>query len=160
METNASGYDAAVMTEGDLEGLIRLTAEGHSEAAEELARRVEGPVRAAVRPRLGPELRMRVETEDILQSTIVASLRDLSGFEYRGEQAFLAWLARVAEHRIRYAARFHRAAKRDLRRDRPLAAAARVAGQGTSPSQAASRTEVTVGLHRAVERLPDPSGAW
>lgn len=143
------------MNQGELQALLRQAAAGDEEAANELARRYESVVRAAIRPRLGPELRARLDTEDILQSTLTASLEDLARLDYRGEKAFLGWLCRVAEHRVLDAARRHRAARRDLRRERPLAPGDDLPGRGTSPSQAAVRGERARGLHEAVSRLPD-----
>ena len=129
---------------------------GDREAAGEIARRYEGVVRARIRRRLGGRLRARVDTDDIFQSTILASLRDLEGFEYRGEQAFLAWLARVAERRIQSAGRRHAAARRDVARERGIGEAEAAAGGRTSPPQGAVRSELAESLHRAIARLPEP----
>lgn len=137
-----------------LEELVVRARAGDREAAGELVRSVEEPVRTIIRRRLGPELRQRVDTDDIFQSTVLASLDELAGFRYQGEQAFIAWLAGVAERRIVTAARRHRAAKRDVRREHVAADADRVAGQFTSPTQGAVRSEVTKDIQRAVNALP------
>ncbi|MHC4136610.1 MAG: sigma-70 family RNA polymerase sigma factor [Planctomycetota bacterium] len=137
-----------------LEELVRRAQAGNKEAAAELVRSFEGPVRAAIRRRLGTDLRRRVDTDDIFQSTILASLDELSGFRYQGEKEFVAWLAAVAERRIVTAARRHRAAKRDVRREHPALEANGIAGDRTSPTQGAVRAEVTEDIQRAVDRLP------
>ena len=150
-----AAYTVAAVSGTDLESLIRRAADGDANAANELARRYAPGVRAAIRPRLGPELRNRVDTEDILQSTLTASLEDVARLDFRGEKAFVGWLCRVAERRIVDAARRHRAARRDVRREQPLATGDDVIGRGTSPSQAAVRGERARSLREAVAQLPE-----
>jgi RNA polymerase sigma factor (sigma-70 family) len=142
--------------EGELGALVRRAGAGDREAAGEIARRYEGLLRARIRRRLGRRLRARVETDDIFQSTIAASLLDLEGFEYRGEQEFLGWLTTVAERRIRSAGRFHGAARRDIERERNVSEAGEVAADRTSPTQGAVRSELAEGLRQAIARLPQP----
>jgi RNA polymerase sigma-70 factor (ECF subfamily) len=142
--------------EDELGALVRRAGTGDREAAGEIARRYEGVLRAKIRRRLGRRLRARVETDDIFQSTIAASLLDLEGFEYRGEPEFLGWLTTVAERRIRSAGRFHGAARRDVERERNLSQAGDLAAARTSPTQGAVRSELTEGLRRAIARLPQP----
>jgi len=134
--------------------LVRRAQSGDKEAAAELVSSFEGPVRAVIRRRLGADLRQRVDTDDIFQSTVFASLDELSAFRFEGEKAFVAWLATVAERRIVTAARRHRAAKRDIRREHAAAGADDVMGDCTSPTQGAVRAEVTENIQRAVDRLP------
>ena len=144
------------MEEDELGALVRRAGAGDSEAAGEIARRYEGVLRAKIRRRLGRRLRARVETDDIFQSTIAASLLDLERFEYRGEQEFLGWLTTVAERRIRSAGRFHGAARRDIERERKISEAGAVVGGRTSPTQGAVRSELAEGLRQAIARLPQP----
>lgn len=139
-----------------LDALVRRAAAGDREAAGEIARRYEGVVRARIRKRLGGRLRARVDTDDLFQSTIVASLRDLDGFEYRGEKAFVAWLARVAERRVQGAGRFHGAAKRDIEKERGVLEAGHVVQGRTSPTQGAVRSELAECLRAAISGLPEP----
>ncbi|MHC4137393.1 MAG: sigma-70 family RNA polymerase sigma factor [Planctomycetota bacterium] len=142
------------MDEPRLEELVRRAQAGDRAAAGELAQRYEDRVKASIRRRLAPDLRQRVDTDDIFQSTIAASLEDLVGFKYEGEKALVAWLTSVAERRLISAARRHRAGKRDVRRHRPLAAAGSVAGNLTSPTRGAVRAETKASIQRAVARLP------
>jgi RNA polymerase sigma-70 factor (ECF subfamily) len=142
------------MERQQLAELVRRAQAGDQEAAGELVRSFEEPVRTIISQPLGPGLRQRVDTDDIFQSTVLASLDELAGFRYQGEKAFIAWLAGVAERRIVTAARRHRAAKRDLRRENPAAEADVLPGEFTSPTQGAVRSEVTEDIQRAVERLP------
>jgi RNA polymerase sigma-70 factor (ECF subfamily) len=54
-----------------------------------------------VRARLGPGLRQKVESLDVLQDAYLAAHRDFSDFTYTDKGAFLRWLCRVIENRIR-----------------------------------------------------------
>ncbi|MHC4342970.1 MAG: sigma-70 family RNA polymerase sigma factor [Planctomycetota bacterium] len=143
------------MSGADLEDLLRRAAAGDRQAAGKLARRYEAPLRAAIHRRLGPDLHAKVDTDDIFQSTIFESVQDLGGFRYRGEQAFLGWLTTLAERRIRDKARYHRAGKRDQRREHPLPAESELAGERTTPTQGAVRAELTEQLREAMAQLPD-----
>ena len=98
--------------------LVRQAAEGNRDAADELVRRVVPHLRAVVHGRLKPGLRARLDTEDIVQTTLFVALQDLSHLEYRDDRAFLAWLSRIAERKIQMATRRHLAARRDVRRER------------------------------------------
>jgi RNA polymerase sigma-70 factor (ECF subfamily) len=139
----------------EVQDLVRRAAAGDREAAGELARRYEARVRAAIHRRLGDLLRARLDTEDLFQSAIAASLRDLGGLRYHGEPAFVGWLTQVAERRIRDSARFHGAARRDVGREGPLPEGDLLPGGRTSPTQGALRTEATAGLRVAMEVLPE-----
>jgi len=141
---------------GNLSDLLRRVADGDRGAANELAVRYEAPVRDAIHRRLGASLRVRVDTDDIFQSTILAAVQELPHFEFVNEKAFLAWLTTIAEWRVRKAARHHRAGKRDLRQERPLGVEHDVAGSGTTPTQGAVRREIAAGIRQAVTRLAPP----
>jgi len=143
------------MTERKLEDLLRDVVAGDRDAAEELARRYERRVRGVVSRRLGQDLRRRLDTEDILQSTIVTALKDLPGVTYKGEKAFLAWLSTVAERQLLMNARHHHAKKRDSRRERPIDAAWGLPGDRTSPTKGAVRNEVSEDLKSAIAQLPE-----
>ena len=144
------------MDDESLEALLRRAAAGDRQAAGELARRYEAPLRAEIRRRLGPDLRARVDTDDIFQSTILESVGSLPAFEFRGEKAYVGWLTLLAERRIRDKARFHRAAKRDQRKEQHLLDAGALASDRTSPTQGAVRSELTQGLRAALAGLPEP----
>jgi len=142
------------MDDRTLGDLVRRAQNGDREAAGELIRRFEGRVRASIRRRLGPNLRQRIDTDDIFQSTIAASLAGLDRFRFEGEDALVAWLTAVAERRVISAARRHRAGKRDVGRERVLRAAEQVPGERTSPTQGAVRSEAKRSVEDAVSRLP------
>ena len=66
--------------------------------------------------RLGPQLRAREDTLDIVQST-ARELLQQSNFEWRGEVEFRAWLFQAALNKIRERGRYHAAAKRGADRE-------------------------------------------
>jgi len=142
------------MDDRTLGELVRRAQNGDREAAGELIRRYEGRVRASIRSRLGRDLRHRVDTDDIFQSTIAASLDGFEGLRFEGEDALIAWLTTVAERRLLSAARRHRADKRDVGRESPLQAADAIPGGRTSPTQGVVRGETRESVNEAVRRLP------
>ena len=79
-------------------------------------------VLAAVRARLGAELRGKLESWDVVQDALLASLKNVQAFNQTSEGAFLNWLAKVVENRIRDQLDYFRAEKRDHRLETPLAA--------------------------------------
>lgn len=100
--------------------LIRSAQGGDTDALNRLIARYYERVRRIVTLRLGPRLRKRLETSDILQETFIAAMRTFDQFEMRDEGAFIHWLSRIAEHQIRDAADYHGAKKRDTGREVPL----------------------------------------
>lgn len=112
-------------------------------------------MRARIRRRLGRDLRGRVDTDDLFQSTITDSLASLPAMRFESAEAFLAWLGRATERQVMDAARRHRAERRDVGREEHLPDQAVVPGALTSPTQGAVRGETRAGLARVIERLPD-----
>jgi RNA polymerase sigma-70 factor (ECF subfamily) len=54
-----------------------------------------------IRARLGPKLREKVESVDVLQEAYLAAHQAFAGFEYTGEDAFSRWLCRIIDNRLR-----------------------------------------------------------
>src|SRR5882762_10242397 len=94
---------------------------GEQQALGELYNRYLMRVLAAVRARLGAELRGKLESWDIVQDALMASLKNIQSFNQTSEGAFLNWLAKVVENRIRDQLDYFRAGKRDHRMESPLA---------------------------------------
>ena len=53
------------------------------------------------RARLGPKLREKVESIDIVQDAYLAAFQAFENFEYTDEGSFTRWLCRIIENRIR-----------------------------------------------------------
>lgn len=138
--------------------------DGDNAALNELYGRYVGRVLAIVRARLGAELRQRVESWDIVQDAMLASLRGIGTFDYTSEGAFLKWLGQIVENRIRDQLDHHRAARRDHRLEKPLeiprspgSAAPLEIPEKTgfpTPSQVLQHSEDLLRLERAMDRLP------
>ncbi len=54
-----------------------------------------------VRARLGSGLREKVEPEDVLQDAYVAAIKSFASFEYTDDGAFLRWMCRIIDNRLR-----------------------------------------------------------
>src|SRR6266850_3254063 len=100
--------------------LVLRAQHGDSAALNRLCERYYDRVRRIVRLRLGPRLRERVDSGDILQETFIAAVRSLESFEMREEASLINWLSRLAERQIIAAADFHGAKKRDQRRNQSI----------------------------------------
>jgi len=100
--------------------IIRRAQAGDQLSFNRLFERYYDRVRRIVRMRVGAALRSRLEVDDILQETFAAAVRDFQRFEVRDEGSFINWLAKLAEHKITEAVDYHRAKKRDWKRETPL----------------------------------------
>ena len=155
-------FDAA-----STQSLVRQVQAGDRDALNQLYNRYVSRVLAAVRARLGAELRSKVESWDILQDAMLASLKNIESFEHNSEGAFLNWLAKVVENRIRDRLDFFRAGRRDHRKEEALGGAR--SDDSSIPLDLPDRTglptpsemlilnEDLARLEQAMDRLPDES---
>jgi RNA polymerase sigma-70 factor (ECF subfamily) len=100
-----------------------------------------------VRARLGPALRGRVESTDVLQDAYLAAHKDFDRFTYTDDGAFLRWLCRIIENRIRDGDDYFAALKRqpvELPRSDP-------AGPSTLLDRADGRRKVAAALDDLAE---------
>src|SRR5262249_54879201 len=100
-----------------------------------------------IRTRLGPRLRQKLESLDVLQDAYLAAHRAFDGFEYTDEGAFTRWLCRIIDNRIRDLGDHFAAAKRqpvELPRSDP-----------TGPVTALDRAEHREKIARALDTLGD-----
>ncbi len=74
-------------------------------------------LRAFIRLRMGPALSARESSSDLVQSVCRELWQHKDQVEPQGEGALRAWLYTAALHKIQEKARFHRAQKRDVRRE-------------------------------------------
>ena len=143
--------------------LLEKAQQGDDECLNELCRRYQVRVLAAVRMRLGAELRRRVESWDIVQEVMIDALRRVNSFEYRTEGAFLHLVNRVVENKIRDEADRQYAAKRTPERE-VFFAGARSSGEAfpldnlkdsasPTPSKVLSLHEDLALLEQAMDRL-------
>ena len=100
--------------------LLQQARAGSPEALNRLYERCAGRLLAFIRLRLGKDLRSRLESRDILQSTLLKSLDHLRDFNGNETRSLMAWLARIAEREIKDCADFHHRQRRDAAREVPV----------------------------------------
>lgn len=144
------------MDESDLLRSLKAATQGDREAMDRIIAAYGTWIRSRVRRRLGAKLRQRVETEDVVQSSLALAVRDLQGHDvaFEGEKPFLAWLLKITERKIAMAGRHHAARKRDVERQVAFEAPDARALSQTSPSQAAGRSERAERIRASMASLP------
>ncbi|HXV77726.1 MAG TPA: RNA polymerase sigma factor [Candidatus Polarisedimenticolaceae bacterium] len=136
-------------------GLLRQARAGSTDALDALYRRYAGRLLALIRLRMGPEMRSRLESRDVLQSCLLKSFERIDQFEHAHDGSLMAWFARIAENEIRDRIKFERRRRRDVRQELPLDAAPRALEQRVRSSL--SRLilgERAAELERALDELP------
>lgn len=145
------------MTSEDGELLRRVTS-GDGDALDALVARHLPMLRAYVRLNTPRDLRARESCSDLVQSVCREVIAQREEFDYRGPEAFRAWLFRWALHKIKDRAKYYRAQRRAAGRERALQdggeLGALYASLGT-PSAAAIAHEHAELLERAFDNLAD-----
>jgi RNA polymerase sigma-70 factor (ECF subfamily) len=159
------------MALGPIELMAKARA-GETEALGELCALYRNYLRMVVRTGLGPRLRERVELSDVVQEALVEVIRQFPQFTGQNEAALVGWLRRLVGQKLADLARYHNRVKRSaggpaLPLDAPWSTEGGPdGGEGarlldmlalsqTSPSEAASRRELTVLLADALAGLPE-----
>ena len=97
--------------------------------------------------RLSPGLRAKLEPDDVAQEALMAVHRSIDRFQGTNHKAFLAWVFKIAQNRIRDLADHFGAQKRQ--KIQPLSFSQ------TSPSTVIARTEEVQKVAQALELLPE-----
>lgn len=148
------------MTE-DRRHLAERAADGDADALERLLECHLPAVRAFVRAHMGPELRARESTSDLVQSVCRELLTHRDRFRHPGEDGFETWLFTTARRKVRNRARDLGRQKRNAQRDVVGLSESAIADLGgayarlSSPSGRALRREEVERLEAAIDRLPD-----
>jgi RNA polymerase sigma factor (sigma-70 family) len=100
--------------------LIEQVQAGDRGALDSLCDRYLMRVLAAVRIRLGAKLRQKVESWDIVQQVMLQAMGEVKSGDFRTDGAFLNYLNRMVENRIRDEADRWGAKRRDMRRELSL----------------------------------------
>lgn len=96
--------------------LLRSAKAGSGQALNVLFERVAGRLLSLIRLRMGPGLRAHLESQDILQATLVKAFERIETFEQSDTPSLMAWLARIAANEIRDQVDYHRRQRRDAGR--------------------------------------------
>ena len=130
-----------------IEALVEQAKGGSRPAFDRLTLALREPLEKLICARLGPELRSRVEVDDVLQETLLRAFRSIASIEWQGEKAFLAWLETIAVRAI-----LDEAGKR---KGPELAQhPSKLAGSHVSPSRALRREERLERLKESLKALP------
>jgi RNA polymerase sigma-70 factor (ECF subfamily) len=149
------------------QALLQRVNAGDAAALNALYDRYIMRVLAAVRARLGAELRGKLESWDVVQDALLASLKNVQAFNQTSEGALLNWLAKVVENRIRDQVDYFRADKRDHRLEGPLEKPRSIESavpldipersSVPTPSRILVLSEDLSRLEQAMDRLPQDS---
>ncbi|MFH1725400.1 MAG: sigma-70 family RNA polymerase sigma factor [Elusimicrobiota bacterium] len=143
--------------------LVRQAKEGDTEALDALFRRYASRVLHIARVRLGPGLRTRLDSQDIVQEAFIRAVKGFGKFEVRHEGAFLHWMSELVRNAIRDQYDYFHAKKRAMSRDVALIrptdltdhGAATVPGFDPTPSRVFAAREDIQKLVDAMDRLPE-----
>ena len=144
----------------DTRELLQRWHDGDRAAMAALVEQERDLVQAQIRRRLGSLLRRSVDTQDVVQETMLQALRAAPRFLLSDRNQLRALLVCMVENRLRSAAVAQQRLKRDVRRELPLPAGAnddaldldRVA-TSTDPGDAAARDDVRAWVRLALELL-------
>ncbi|MFO1078813.1 MAG: sigma-70 family RNA polymerase sigma factor [Planctomycetota bacterium] len=137
----------------DFDDLQRSVSDGEEGALDRMVARFLPRLHAYVRVNMGPGLRRREDSFDIVQSVCREVLEERDRFEFRGEGAFLGWLLTAAMNKLRERARFFARQRRAADREAQLPDGA--AYDGLSPSGEVMGREEIEKLEGALQQLPE-----
>lgn len=158
--TGASEQDAGGVPPMETVTLLRRWHAGDQQALAALLERHLAWIHEHVRMRLGPALRQKAESMDLVQDALVDVLRWGPKFTISDDLQFRALLARIVENAIRDQAEHFGAQKRAAAKERGLPGDSVLdldppRGAVTRPSEAAVRQEGAVRIQLALKLL-DP----
>jgi RNA polymerase sigma-70 factor, ECF subfamily len=133
----------------------RAAREAPDPALEDLYQRCAPRVLSYIRLKLGPALRERLESRDILQATLLKSFRHLDEFRGADGRALMAWLARIADREIVDRADYYRRERRDLARETPIDDQPELAARARSVLSQAIADEQASAIEAALESLSE-----
>ncbi len=143
--------------------LVALAKNGDQAAINQLCKAYNERVLRIIRMRLGPELRTKLQSMDLVQDAFISALRSMENFVYKSEGDFLRWISKIAENRLKDNLEKLHANKRDIRKEVPLNTNRPTTQQtfipttepidATTPSLIISRREDLDRLEKAMENL-------
>jgi RNA polymerase sigma-70 factor (ECF subfamily) len=151
--------------ETEIADLLAKVRTGDQAALAELFARHRDRLRRMIQLRLDHRLAGRVAASDVLQEAYIDAVKRIDHFFAKPDQSFFGWLRLVVGQRLADVHREHLAQKRDAAQEVPIhrgapgadsaCLAACLLGDGTSPSNAAARSESFARLEEALNQM-DP----
>lgn len=147
--------------------LLEQARTGDAQAVEALLARHRDPVRRMIALRLDPAIVQRLDASDVVQDVLLEASRRLDDYLKNPAMPFHLWLRHIAkDHLIDAHRKHHKAAKRGVDREQPLARpgwderssldlASQLFDQELTPASAAIRQELQKRLHTALEQMND-----
>ncbi len=135
----------------DFAALLQQARQGSPEATEALLTRHAARLLATIRLRMGPGLRARLESRDLLQECLLKAFRSLGSFQGQDARGFTAWLARIAANEINDQVAFHGRQRRDARLEAPYSDS--LQGRARSVSSRVAMSEQARRIESALEAM-------
>jgi RNA polymerase sigma-70 factor (ECF subfamily) len=126
-----------------------------SQALDRLYERYTPKLLSYIRLKMGRSLRERLESRDILQSTLLKSYQHLGEFRGSDGRSLMAWLARIADREILDRADYHQRQRRDAGRESPIDEHPDLTAHVRSVLSQAIANERTDELEAAIASLSD-----
>jgi RNA polymerase sigma factor (sigma-70 family) len=140
---------------GGTDQLAERALTGDPAAYEQLYAQVAERLLMYIQLRLGPRLREHLEPVDILQDAYLEAHRSFTRFEARGPAAFVKWMFRIVDHRIRDQADRASTRKRTAPALEDAGAFEQVRGALPGPATRAGNLEERAALVEAIQSLGD-----
>ena len=152
---HSAGDEALPPNEPTVE-ILKRARDGDESAWTSIHERYREALIRIVHGRIPRDLRGRFDTEDVVQSTLIAAAQDLDNYECRGKGSLQAWLFALVRHRLIQRIRSGRSKKRDARRDVDTSHLVKLEDwKQMKPGEALLAAEEHFLLLDAIEQLPD-----
>ena len=148
----------------DVSALIRRARDGDAASRDRLFEACRSYLALVARSQVESWLRVKVDSSDLVQETMLEAYRDFKRFGGSSEQEWLAWLRRILAHNAAdFVRRYRGTAKRQARREIPIrgtrdssmdAGAAEPAADCPTPSQEFFRFDTELRVAAAMADLP------
>lgn len=148
----------------NVSALIRQARDGDPQSRDRLFEACRSYLSLVARSQVESWLRVKVDSSDLVQETMLEAYRDFARFDGSSEQQWLAWLRRILAHNAAdFVRRYRGTAKRQTRREIPIRGprdstlagrAVEPAAVGPTPSQEFFQLETELRLAAAMASLP------
>ncbi len=128
---------------------------GSNEALNRLFEQCGPRLLGLIRLRMGPTLRSRMESGDLLNATLLRAFRSFDSLEASNTPSLMAWLARIAESEIRDEVDRQIAQRRDAAREVALDDDADLVARVRSQTSRLVLSESRLRLEQALAELPE-----